>query len=381
MHPRISLLLLGSLIALASAESNEEGKAHLATNAQADGVVTRPSGLQYKVLSSGAPDGRSPAANSPCVCHYTGTLLDGTVFDSSVARGSPATFKPNQVIGGWTEALQLMKEGDKWQVTIPSDLAYGDRGSPPKILGGSVLVFELELITVKDPSPFSIYGIDFLEPRNAIFVLLACYYIYQMYTSVTGDDPNKGPKLTLADASTPDSPRVYFDMKIGDDDAGRIEMELFSKHFPKTVENFRALCTGEKGTGKSGKKLHYAGSSFHRVIPGFMCQGGDFTKGNGTGGESIYGEKFDDEFENAVVGHTEPYLLSMANAGPNTNGSQFFLTTSRTPHLDGKHVVFGRVTSGQPVIDAIEAVGSGSGRTSKAVVIKASGEIAAKKES
>ena len=111
------------------------------------------------------------------------------------------------------------------------------------------------------------------------------------------------------------------------------------------------------------------------------AQGGDFTRGNGTGGESIYGEKFDDEFVKAVVGHTEPYLLSMANAGPNTNGSQFFLTTARAPHLDGKHVVFGRVMSGQSVIDAIEAIGSGSGRTSKTVLIKASGELAAKKES
>ena len=130
--------------------------------------------------------------------------------------------------------------------------------------------------------------------------------------------------------------------------------------------------------GRSGKKLHFAGSSFHRVIPSFMCQGGDFTHGNGTGGESIYGEKFDDEFDKGVVGHSEPFLLSMANAGPNTNGSQFFLTTARTPHLDGKHVVFGKVVRGQDVIKAVEAVGSGSGRTSKPVVVAASGEVTKK---
>lgn len=166
-------------------------------------------------------------------------------------------------------------------------------------------------------------------------------------------------------------------MQVGDEPAGRIEMELFKQHYPRTAENFRALCTGEKGKGRAGKPLHYAGSSFHRVIPGFMCQGGDFTRGNGTGGESIYGETFEDEFENGYVSHSEPYLLSMANAGPNTNGSQFFLTTARTPHLDGKHVVFGKVISGKEVVDAIEGVGSGGGRTSKPVLVAASGEVEA----
>jgi len=144
---------------------------------------------------------------------------------------------------------------------------------------------------------------------------------------------------------------------------------------PKTAENFRALCTGEKGTGHSGKKLHFKGSSFHRVIPAFMCQGGDFTAGNGTGGESIYGSKFDDEWENGYVCHTEPFLLSMANAGPNTNGSQFFLTTRSTPHLDGKHVVFGKVSSGRDVVEAIEKVGSGGGATRQPVVVEDCGEI------
>ena len=140
---------------------------------------------------------------------------------------------------------------------------------------------------------------------------------------------------------------VFFDITVGGQNAGRIEIELYNDA-PNTAENFRALCTGEKGVGKSGKALHYKGCAFHRVIPGFMAQGGDFTKFNGTGGESIYGEKFADE--NFIRKHTGPGILSMANAGPNTNGSQFFLCFDAFPHLDGKHTVFGKVTSGIEVL-------------------------------
>eukprot|EP00227_Mantoniella_beaufortii_P003192 CAMPEP_0197615154 /NCGR_PEP_ID=MMETSP1326-20131121/59886_1 /TAXON_ID=1155430 /ORGANISM="Genus nov. species nov., Strain RCC2288" /LENGTH=165 /DNA_ID=CAMNT_0043184035 /DNA_START=675 /DNA_END=1172 /DNA_ORIENTATION=+ len=163
------------------------------------------------------------------------------------------------------------------------------------------------------------------------------------------------------------NPVCFFDMTIGGAPAGRIEMTIRADVCPKTAENFRALCTGEKGFG-------FKASSFHRVIPGFMCQGGDFTNHNGTGGKSIYGAKFPDE--NFQLKHTGTGILSMANAGPNTNGSQFFLCTAQTAWLDGKHVVFGAVTKGMDVVKAIEGVGSASGKCAKPVMIADCGQLA-----
>merc|ERR1712233_26303 len=168
--------------------------------------------------------------------------------------------------------------------------------------------------------------------------------------------------------------KVFFDVSIGGKPAGRIEFELFDDVVPKTAENFRALCTGEKGKGKSGKPLHYKGSTFHRIIPDFMLQGGDFTRGNGTGGESIYGEKFADE--NFKLKHDRPGLLSMANAGPGTNGSQFFVTTVVTSWLDGKHVVFGQVTKGMDIVRTLEAQGSSpAGKTKSECKITDCGQL------
>ncbi|CAL8470801.1 g10343 [Coccomyxa elongata] len=167
--------------------------------------------------------------------------------------------------------------------------------------------------------------------------------------------------------------KVYFDVDIGGESAGRIVIGLFGKAVPKTAENFRSLCIGDKGIGTKGKPLHYKGVSFHRIIPNFMIQGGDLTDNNGMGGESIYGNKFEDE--NFSLKHTGPGILSMANSGPNSNGSQFFITTVTTSWLDGRHVVFGKVLEGMDIVKKIEAQGSQDGKPKTRVIIADSGEI------
>eukprot|EP00919_Chromeraceae_sp_WS-2016_P019928 GHVR01047352.1.p1 GENE.GHVR01047352.1~~GHVR01047352.1.p1 ORF type:complete len:199 (+),score=33.55 GHVR01047352.1:50-646(+) len=180
-------------------------------------------------------------------------------------------------------------------------------------------------------------------------------------------------------AATTDAERitdtVYFDVKIGDEMAGRITIGLFGDTVPKTVENFKTLCEGNTVSKSSGNKMAYENSIFHRIIPGFMIQGGDFTRHNGTGGESIWGEKFNDE--NFTLKHKGPGYLSMANAGPNTNGSQFFITTVKTSWLDQRHVVFGKVTDGMNVVQRVEAVGSQSGKPQQEVKVVKAGVVTA----
>ncbi|CAE8634737.1 unnamed protein product [Polarella glacialis] len=191
-----------------------------------------------------------------------------------------------------------------------------------------------------------------------------------MFGGPAMDPPTPDPsvdskfKPPLGEAN-PSNPRCWLNIRCGDKDLGRIELELKADVVPKTAENFRALCTGEKGFGLKG-------SMFHRIIPDFMCQGGDFTNGNGTGGKSIYGTKFEDE--NFRLKHLGAGVLSMANSGPNTNGSQFFLCTAETSWLDGKHCVFGQVVGGYSVVKALETVGSRSGSTALKVLITDCGQ-------
>jgi len=383
LSPLLLLAILSAAMALVQykeAFTTEEGKAFLTKTLKTRGWKETASGLQYKLLKRGplGDKGLSPNVSSPCSVHYVGKTIKGEVFDSSRSRGRPAEFKPSDVISGWTEMLMMMHEGDQYEIVVPAELAYKGRRMGSLITPGSVLCFELELIKVKNSD--EVYNpmklIQSLKDIPAQGWVLVVYAILFALTHVFKDKiwPKKQfAKLLVADVKDkPENVRCFLDIKIGTDiDAikGRIEVELFNSACPKTCENFRALCTGEKGKCKrkswwvSGynkpRPLHYKGSKFHRIIKRFMAQGGDI---DGNGGESIYGITFPDEFAtHGYVPHSEAYLLSMANFGPNTNASQFFITFTPAAHLDQKHVVFGRVVKGAALVDDMERVAPSDG--------------------
>ncbi|CAN1328997.1 Peptidyl-prolyl cis-trans isomerase CYP19-4 [Linum perenne] len=189
---------------------------------------------------------------------------------------------------------------------------------------------------------------------------VALLWMFGTLTVATQAAPQAAPPCDEAITN-----KVFFDIQINGKPIGRITIGLFGNAVPRTV--------GEKGMGLNGKPLSYSGSSFHRIIPGFMIQGGDFTMGDGRGGESIYGERFADE--NFKLKHTGPGILSMANSGPDSNGSQFFITTVTTSWLDGKHVVFGKVIGGMDVVYKIEAEGTQDGTPKAKVVIANCGQL------
>jgi len=221
-------------------------------------------------------------------------------------------------------------------------------------------------------------------------LVIVLTFVFAGFTGLDGGPTRKLSEVPLDVATKATNPRVYFDIEIDGKKAGQIRMELFKTVVPKTVENFRALCTGEKGKGLGGTNLHYKGSVFHQIKPGFMIQGGNF---NGTGGESIYGAKFDDEWngsqekdepvtllnrpQGTYIPHSIPGLLSMVQASKrNSNGSQFVITTAVASQLDAKQVVFGQVFDGMDVVKAIEDVGDVTGSPGKKkVFIVDCGEI------
>ena len=300
--------------------------------------------------------------------HYVGTLeSDGTQFDSSRERGTPLPFTvgQGQMIKGFDDGVLGMKIGEMKTLVLPPSMAYGDVspenvlrvpkkdvvdaiGAEECVIGAKLMVGQGMPATITEITEEEI-ALDANHPLAGQTLKFEVELMDLQRTEVKHNDKFK----------------CFFEIDLDGEPSGRIVMELRGDVAPKTCENFRALCTGEAGFG-------YEGSPFHRVIPGFMCQGGDFTNQNGTGGKSIFGNKFEDE--NFVLKHEGAGTLSMANAGPNTNGSQFFLCTGETQWLDGKHVVFGKVVEGMDVVAAIEAVGSQSGKTSKKVTVRASGE-------
>ena len=381
----MNILVLGLLVChffsvAAGYVNNEE---FLRENAKDSDWQTTPSGLQYKVVKS-VRAGISPNRTSNCHVHYVGKTIEGIEFDSSRKRSAnPTQFRPSDVISGWREALMMMKEGETWDLIIPPNLAYGKRAMGEHIKSDAVLQFNLELIKVdKDNSQWFTLP-RWLKSIPTFVWLLAAYLLYVTASGAGWNSPTlELKKVPLSEVKGGlGNEKVFMDITISGMTEGhvlkeRIEIELFSSLVPKTSANFLHLCTGDRGIGKCGKPLHYKNSFFHRVIPGFMAQGGDFERGNGTGGESVYGNKFNDEFELGYVSHSEPFLLSMANAGPNTNGSQFFITFKPTPHLDGKHVVFGRVAeSSFYVLRLMERYGSNSGKPKAIMQVTDCGEL------
>ena len=169
------------------------------------------------------------------------------------------------------------------------------------------------------------------------------------------------------------NPRVWLEISIDGASAGRIVIELFTDKVPKTCENFKELCTGKMGVGRSGAKLHYKGCKFHRIIPHFIIQSGDFVTNDGTHNESIYGQRFEDE--NFSIKHNEPYIVSMANSGRNSNGGQFFITLVKAPWLDFRHVAFGKVIDGTDIVELIQAAGTSNGTPKQNIIIRDCGEI------
>ena len=337
--------------------------------------------VQQRMLRRPPSAGFASAAGAgDAVMVFYRLTVDGEEVDSNIGK-QPMEVKlgGGGVIPGFEAALMGMAAGDEKSVTIAAADGYGEK-DPARVqqvpkdnlpdgveVGAQLQSSQGQVVTIVEITDAGAM-IDFNHPlagKDLNFEITV--------DSIKDADapPSVDPTVDAAyrpplGAPNPDNPVVFLEISVGGTALGRIEIELKEDVAPKTANNFLQLCTGEPGFG-------YAGSSFHRVIPGFMCQGGDFTAGNGTGGKSVYGDRFEDE--NFDLSHAGPGVLSMANAGPGTNGSQFFLCVTETPHLDGKHVVFGQVVAGYGVVKAVESVGSQGGETAMAVVVESCGLV------
>eukprot|EP00929_Paragymnodinium_shiwhaense_P074370 TRINITY_DN38055_c0_g1_i1.p1 TRINITY_DN38055_c0_g1~~TRINITY_DN38055_c0_g1_i1.p1 ORF type:complete len:392 (+),score=61.74 TRINITY_DN38055_c0_g1_i1:131-1306(+) len=340
---------------------------------KATGIRTTASGLQYRVCRGPeSDDSPRPSPDTLCRVHYRGLMTDGKEFDSTYRRRLPALLKPNELPSGWGEAMTLMQEGEKWEIIIPAHLGYGRNGAGP-VPPGAVLILELELLEVDAEEKED--TLDFKFPAAFGIIMLGLLLALYLHFSRAAPGP-RGRHLSVAEVSSVTNPRVFFDIEAGGKPLGRIEFELFAQTTPRTAENFRALATGELGISKeTGTRLHFKGSPFHRIIPGYLLQGGDIHRGDGHGGESIFGRYFEDEWKHAVVIHDAPGLLSMANKGKNTNGSQFVITLTPAPWLNDQHVVFGKVLHGWEVLRAMEAFGGPDGQVREAIIVADCGEL------
>jgi cyclophilin family peptidyl-prolyl cis-trans isomerase len=342
------------------------------------GAEETSSGLMYRYLEKGPmhgdPEAPYQTMDSYVKVDYVVRLIDGTEIDSSYREGRPECFQPKHVIAGWSEAmLTLMTEGDMLELVIPPELAYGPRGRGdviPRDIG--YLVFEIKMVKANvskyERSFDAIYYTDFKNPYVWMVIGGFLYWFYYMW--IVGTDDFDTKRVSPRYASDKRNPICWMEISIDGEVAGKVEFELFANYCPKICENFRGLCTGEYGIGKCYQKaLHYKGSPFHKVIIGYLATGGDIVNSDGQGGESVHGLMFDDEYETGWVAHDEPYLLSMASKARNTNQSQFNITLTRTPNLNGQRICFGRVISGVAVVKKVSQLGNTSGKLSKAVII------------
>jgi cyclophilin family peptidyl-prolyl cis-trans isomerase len=357
--------------------------------AKKPGVETTSSGLMYRVMEKGplhgTPEAPVQQMDTYVKVDYVVRLIDGTEIDSSHREGQPAMFMPKNVIAGWSEAmLTLMTEGDKIELVIPPELAYGARGRSdiiPREIG--YLIFEIDLLHVNvhrvQRAWDYLYYQDLRNPYVWMVVGGIFYYLY--YTWIVPTDDFDSQRISPRYASDKRNPRCWMEISIDGKVEGTVEFELFANYCPKTAENFRGLCTGEYGIGKCYQKpLHFKGSPFHKVVVGYLATGGDIVNSDGQGGESVYGLMFDDEYDKGWVAHDEPYLLSMASKEKNTNQSQFNITLTRTPNLNGHKICFGRVTSGVEVVKKVSQLGNTSGKMPVPVIISDCGGPAEKVE-